>query len=215
MAEEAPQQTPPPEQPEDDGPSVLAVLVLLLSGKALADAVGSLAKTLAIAPIKALGILLAVNYKPADPPKPGKLNTAEKAARLGNLKFRATFIVKAAKRLTDVNDPAEMKAILKKEKEYFKMHRDASARRIQSAKMSDRYSNLYNTPVLGWYAVLDDRTSPDCEYLDGKNYEALNPPGNLHPGSRHPHCRCLPGPPFADAPTVRKLPARFGKDLLG
>lgn len=48
---------------------------------------------------------------------------------------------------------------------------------------------------LGWYTVLDKRTSPECRAADGKNFDPLQPPTIGLPGTVHPRCRCLPGPP--------------------
>lgn len=49
--------------------------------------------------------------------------------------------------------------------------------------------------ALGWYAVLDKKTSPECRAANGKNFDPLQPPAIGLPGTVHPRCRCVPGPP--------------------
>lgn len=189
--------------------TVLAVLAVLVAGPPIAKAVAKIVDETGEGAVEVLSLLKVIGYTASGTPLPGKLNTAAKAARLQNLRYRAAFFVNALKRLS--NTDGDLKPALAQEKKWFAAHKKASAKRVASAKVSDHLSNMYNTPLLGWYATLDSRTTPDCAFLDGNNYEALHPPGDLHPGARHPRCRCVSGPPFMEARTITDddMPAEF------
>lgn len=204
------------ESPEQQNPGnqvneaqVAAIVAVLLSGAALATSAAALAAIVKTSRNVATAALLAIHYKPGKkvPPKP---NTAEAAARLGNLRYRAAFLKAATGRLAAADN---IGAALKRERRLFQAHKVASQRRVEAATASDTLRSRYG-PLLGWHAHLDERTTPDCGYLHGKNYLAEHPPGGLHPGARHMNCRCTAVAPFPGAPVVRKLPRRFGRDLL-
>lgn len=133
-----------------------------------------------------------VNRKPETPPG----GPAERTAHRQNQARRAAYTIKSAYRVRDrvrkqgMNEEQAQIA----EKHLYEAHMKAMERRVEMAKkvdvMSDQHGNM-----LGWYATLDRRTDPECRAADGKNFLADRVPVIGYPGTVHPNCRCVPGPP--------------------
>jgi hypothetical protein len=182
--------------------AVAAVLAagppLLLAVQAISAAVKKPAKLI-------LGALTVMKYKPGKKTAPAGEDIVSAAHRKNRL-YRAAYLLNAATRLASADD---FKAALEREKKLFAAHLEASKRRIEAAKKSQAAADRYG-PVLGWGGILDDRTTPDCRWLIGKNYQATKPPGGLHPGARHARCRCFPVPPHPGKPVITSIPSSLG-----
>lgn len=117
----------------------------------------------------------------------------------------ALYLVHAAERLTTVKSPSEEARAFNLEQRYFQLHLAAEERRMRSAlhvdltavTLSDRSDGL-----LGWYGILDDRTTPECRWAIGRNFVADKMPVIGPPGGVHISCRCTPGPSRPGAPLI-------------
>ena len=136
------------------------------------------------------------------------LRNVSGATRVANLGYRAAYAVAAVKRLVKaVRGPSEesvderLTKALRAEASYLQAHLNASKRREDAANLVDAAARVHG-PLLGWYSVIDEKTTLDCRRANGKNFEVSNPPKIGYPGSVHPFCRCSPGAPFPDARTI-------------
>jgi len=129
----------------------------------------------------------------------------------------ATYLVAAASRLAEAEraDVAwgipgnALRTAMESEERYFLLHLAAEERRMRAAALQDMASLLNvdrdrdaTKGLLGWRAVLDDRTTPECRYAHGRNFKADRMPEIGWPGAVHVHCRCSPGPAIPGAPLI-------------
>lgn len=98
---------------------------------------------------------------------------------------------------------------LTRERRYFGQHIEAAWNRARAAAQVDQAYQSYGG-LLGWYSVRDRSTSRECRAAHGGNFYVDRPPAIGWPGSVHPHCRCMPGPPV---PGGRML-ATFGRPTV-
>lgn len=113
--------------------------------------------------------------------------------------YRAQYLWNAAKRVGKavVSPTDSMGDQLEKERRYFTQHRTAQNIRRRAAIAVDGAANAHGD-VLGWYAVLDEKTTPECRDANGKNFLLYSPPAIGFPGLLHAgNCRCTPGAPHA------------------
>lgn len=115
--------------------------------------------------------------------------------------FRAQYVLASAERLEVARKMGNLPQAKKAEQRYFNQHVEAVANRKASAAAVDKARSRYGDE-LGWYAILDSRTSPECKEANGKNFSASRIPPIGYPGSVHPHCRCRPGRKHATSKTV-------------
>jgi hypothetical protein len=102
---------------------------------------------------------------------------------------------------TEVLDP-----VLERERTYFAQHLNAARARREAAVRVDQEAQRLGSPVLGWHAIRDSRTTPECAAADGHNFEASRPPKIGYPGTLHGGtCRCKPGRPFPGQPHVDEV----------
>lgn len=186
------------------GAEIAAVAAILAAGPPLAMALKAISAVAKLPKKLVLGVLSVLKYKPGKKALPGSGIAAE--ARKRNLRYRAAYLLNATDRLAAADD---LDAALQREKALFASHKEASKRRVDSAKGSAKMVVTTRSNILGWGGILDDRTTPDCRWLIGKNYAADNPPEGLHPGGRHPRCRCYPTPAYIGKPVVTKLPGHL------
>ncbi len=103
---------------------------------------------------------------------------AKRIARPEEATFRGLYLVNAAERRI------AGKRTIGQEHAYLTNHiLAATARNRARAALRDaekRWGEL-----LSWRAVRDERTTPDCLALDGKNFYAHSPPGGTPPGAKH------------------------------
>ena len=108
--------------------------------------------------------------------------------------WRARYLMKSASR--DVPD--------KTERRYFTQHVQADYNRLFAKMRLDAAKNSYG-PVVGWYAKNDGRVTPECRFMNGKNFDPDEPPEIGYPGAGvHNGCRCVPGPPHKNGDLVGK-----------
>ncbi len=126
--------------------------------------------------------------------------------------WRAVYIWGAIERLTRADDLAHAQRL---EHGYFLQQVAAEERRARAAALVDMTSRLLGdreeeqldgrVPLLGWRATIDDRTTPECRWANGRNFRADRIPAIGLPGSVHPRCRCTSGPPVKGAPLMPSL----------
>ncbi len=149
-------------------------------------------------------------------PRPGA-HAAVQATHRVNLIRRAAYYRAAAHRLTTATmlGPAQTERALVVERNYLKQHLAAVARREvvaaavaatarQQAREAKRSGSTWNG-LLGWYATIDELTSPECRRANRRNFDPRHVPAIGFPGAVHPSCRCVPGPPIPGAPRVERL----------
>lgn len=134
---------------------------------------------------------------------------AARAVRDREAVYRAGYVVAAARRLTEaIGGGASLGEALTRERTWYRAHEAARRNRQDAAKAVDAEAAKYGDR-LGWISRDDAKTSPECRAAHGSNFSAANPPGIGYPGSVHPHCRCLPGPPWATRSSVDEKTARL------
>lgn len=193
------QPQPQPGQASDD--EISAVIGLIATGAALGAVATALAGFLKVpltAAVGALGIVGAgtlASFK-QDMPSDGSSGVGTSGGpvaieRRANLRYRAAYIINAARRIAGASDK---KAAVARERTYWAGHQRASARRTKMAKRMAAATRKFG-PVIGWYAKMDNRTTAECRAANGRNFLAAQPPVIGYPGTVHMHCRCLPGAP--------------------
>lgn len=111
--------------------------------------------------------------------------------------FRAHYVLNAARRLANGGDPTA-------EQRFFNQHLEAVTKRRGAASAVDKARARYGN-TLGWQAVMDNRTSPECKAANGKNFDAGRIPAIGYPGAVHPFCRCKPVKKYATSQTVYSI----------
>lgn len=120
--------------------------------------------------------------------------------------YRAAYIVQSAQRLHRiVRAGRPLSDAVRSERSMYQRHLDAQGKRsTQAAKINRQAARFGET--LGWYSVLDARTSAECRAAHGKNFKAGDRPVIGYPGTVHPDCRCTAGKPFRTTATVYEVP---------
>jgi hypothetical protein len=203
MSEQA-QQKAQSESSQQDA-EIAAVVAILVAGPPLITAMKAISVAAKLPKKLVLALLAIIKYKPGKKAQ-AKGSGPVTAALKKNMRYRAAYLINAAQRLAAAPD---LEAAIAREKTLFAAHKEASARRTAAAKASVAMATTSHSPVLGWGGILDNRTTPDCRWLIGKNYSVDNPPEGLHPGARHPRCRCYPTPSYPGKPVVTELPAHL------
>lgn len=108
--------------------------------------------------------------------------------------LRAAYLVNAAQRITE-NPSSHTQSVLS-ELDNFNKHVRADGQRQFGRQRLQAAVNAYG-PIVGWYSVLDDRTTEECREMHGKNFDPSEPPAAGLPGVTHVNCRCRPGPPHS------------------
>jgi SPP1 gp7 family putative phage head morphogenesis protein len=123
--------------------------------------------------------------------------------------WEALYLMAAVDRM----DAAGVSPVSKaRETRYFEQHKVAVERRLRSAALADVTRQLVadrDTPategLLGWRAVMDERTTNECRAANGQNFRADRMPTIGWPGAVHPHCRCSAAPAIPGAPLLRSV----------
>ena len=90
-----------------------------------------------------------------------------------------------------------------REQHYYEQHVEAEERRMRMALMQDAAAGIVaQDALLGWYAVPDASTTPECRYANGRSFKADQMPAIGWPGAVHMRCRCHAGPPRPGAPLL-------------
>lgn len=112
--------------------------------------------------------------------------------------YRAYYVVNATRRLTEAIKSGGIEKALAQEEAHYRAHVEAQASRLAAAGAVDAASERFGS-VVGWYAVLDSRTTPGCKANHGKNFDVRRPPSEGLPGTLHGgSCRCSPGSPHTN-----------------
>ena len=178
---------------------VLAVLVAWFGSKA---AIGATRL-----PAEILGALEMAGYDPSaaakageivlDHPLPGRTRGGSPEAKPGQTaarqvaaeepEMRAQYLLAATERLTEAGESGDFDAAARKEATYAVQHVKAGQNRRAAAKRLDELAGDTDQ-LLVWKTVMDKNTTPDCAALNGRVFQASNPPGI--PGAMHSRCRC-------------------------
>lgn len=139
----------------------------------------------------------------------GPIGPMQKAEHRQAYAWRAIYVWSAAERLLAAKDLAHAEKV---ERGYFYRHVAAEERRDRAAALVDITSKLLgdrteeqtieHIPLLGWRAVIDNRTTPECKWANGRNFRADSIPIIGIPGSVHFRCRCSAGPALKGAPLI-------------
>jgi hypothetical protein len=208
------------QQPPSDYQLAIETALVLGTAVTVADALLPLAAYFGYAKIRRAALRAALESVMSFPPErlgaPGPATLT--AIRLNTMR-RAQFLVAAARRTE--NDLREgvsqnrnlaqvISLAMAREKRYYALHMQAAWNRASAAAKVDSTAGVYGL-LLGWYSVLDSRTSRECRAAAGRNFWADRMPLIGYPGSVHPHCRCYPGRPhegaklLSSAGTLRKV----------
>lgn len=141
----------------------------------------------------------------------GVAHPAVMQQHLSNLRRRAAYLIMAARRMgtavvREHSQPGTLEKALRAEGRYLTQHLQAVAHRNDAVKKTVAAAYRYGED-LGWYAVRDDRTSPECRAAHGSNFRADQPPKIGYPGTVHNACRCKPGPAHRTERTVDQATA--------
>lgn len=140
--------------------------------------------------------------------------TARAATRADMPRYSAWYLINAAKRVQHgVDGGATLPEALRAERRWARLHVQMQMRRRKVAQQVDDTHAAVGGQLLGWVAMDDSRTSPDCRAAGGHNFDPTRPPVIGYPGSVHPQCRCFAGPPYPGAKTVDQ--ALAGRTLEG
>lgn len=183
---------------QQQGPSQaqVATLVALLAGSATVTGAAAGFASLAGVPVAvARALLNQTDRKPLT--VVAGVGPAVRQTAAGEATYRAMFLLNAARRVQDRIDAGMAPAdAVRAEVPNYRAHLAAQQNRAKSAVLVDRAARRFGL-VLGWRAVRDARTTPECLAADGKNFEVLSRPVIGWPGSTHPRCRCRAVAPFA------------------
>lgn len=207
MAEE-PQQDPGAEE------EIAAILAVLAVGASVDATARSLAKVLKVPFEIAWEFLTRIGKAAlASFTRSWPKSTPVAVTHRANLRYRAAFIRNALRRIAAAPDK---QIAMQRELGFWKAHKRAQARRLKMAKRVSVAQKRWGS-MLGWYSVMDARTSGECRAAHGRNFTVWGSdiPVIGWPGTVHPHCRCLPGPPHPggkmvnDSLTVRRHGTTF------
>jgi hypothetical protein len=117
---------------------------------------------------------------------------------------RAAYLVNAVRRLAPAVASGDVDRIVRAERaedRYFAAFLEAERRRGVAASAVALVASQYGIGpdgelLLGWLAVRDNRTSADCRWAHGRNFNALVAPRLGYPGTVHLECRCRPRRPW-------------------
>lgn len=223
-----------PTGPEQQHPTLAELTTALAQAQSIQQVAGLLAKFPAVLPeaVAELMKLGAVRGLVRAPVQSGP-HVAQQAMSRHNLMRRASYLILAGQRVSRAwtNGPRttraeRMRQALRQEKVYLGQHLEAHKRRVRSgaavAQEAARVarsdvSGVFEAPpgLLGWYAVLDDRTSRDCRLANGRNFDPKRVPRIGFPGSVHPACRCRPGPPHPTRLRVEDVRGDVVRTIFG
>lgn len=117
---------------------------------------------------------------------------------------RAAYLINAIRRLAPAVASGDVDRIVRAERaedRYFAAFLEAERRRGVAASAVALVASQYGIDVngellLGWLAILDNKTSADCRWAHRRNFNALVAPRIGYPGTVHLECRCRPRRPW-------------------
>lgn len=116
--------------------------------------------------------------------------------RDAELYYRAAYVVAASQRLNaDLKKRLPLRQALAKEKIYQRQHEKARRNRQETATQIQALAKRHGE-LLGWYRdPASEHSESECRDADGHNFLAAEGTVIGFPGSVHPHCHCVAGPP--------------------
>lgn len=127
---------------------------------------------------------------------------ASRATAASEYVYRAAYLVAAAERIQSrIDQGMTRRQALLAERTNLTAHIHAAANRRRAAQAVDDAAARHGG-LLGWRAVMDERTSAECARANGRNFLVTSRPVIGWPGAAHAHCRCRPVAPFAGAGLV-------------
>lgn len=181
--------------------SIAALIVVNASAKATAEKIATILK--APASLVTAVVTLAMSEPTQvggvwSPSRTGE-GGAEDIVRARAPFYRAAYIENAVDRVSeDVRKGRTLEDAMDTERTFFRQHITSQRNRVRAARVVDIHARRHGL-LLGWYAKMDSRTSPECRAADGKNFRVDDMPRIGYPGAVHPFCRCEPGPPHRRA----------------
>ena len=175
--------------------ATVAVVALLAAGfapAALLQGLIALLMPLGIPPAVTIQLFRIVGYPGLSfaPPAASAGPVATVMGR-GVVARRSMYVVTAGKRMAEGGS-------VKTEQRLYGAHLAAETRRAKAAEQLDAAALQFGD-VLGWKAVLDERTTPLCRAAHGRNFSASRPPQIGYPGVAHGgQCRCRARRPWAN-----------------
>lgn len=117
---------------------------------------------------------------------------------------RAAYLINAVRRLEPAaasGDQSRVDRAMRAEDRFQAAHLEAERRRNVAASAVALVASQYGINdrgelLLGWLAIRDNRTSADCRWAHGRNFNALVVPRIGYPGTVHLDCRCRPRRPW-------------------
>lgn len=203
-------QSPPPDQVTEHA-ALAALVVLLLSGASLAAVTASATAVLAPLGITGLAVSESLRLLYAHVGTPEVLPPGSARAHVARTEWarRAAYVLNAGKRLTQATVTGDPEALAKgvtAERRYLEQHLSAARSRREAAARVDATAHVLGTATLGWKAVMDSRTTPDCARLHRTNFEVAHPPLGILPGTLHGGtCRCVAAAPWPGQPMATEV----------
>ena len=192
------------EQKRQEVIAAIAALIIVggvgsLSGSAATALATQISKLMLIPLPLALAIVTLAMSQPVHVPAPEPSRDGALAATQDDeYLFRAAYIEAAIRRTEQaVRAGYTPEEAARAERRNFLLHVQSQRIRSSAAVAVDRMARQLGTPELGWYTVLDARTSPECRAANGTNFDVGVRPVIGYPGAVHPSCRCKPGKPHA------------------
>lgn len=209
-----PTTTTPPQQPPGDTTDdaiITALVAAILAGWALTKIHDLLTKLHHVEPDTVdymlhktifAKLLTMDTYTPTDP--------ILAAQRQRNIHRRAAYIVNAVRRMNTAlttHQAPTIRATWNQELNHLAAHLQANHKRNESAiNLARRWKHAGHPDLMGWQALLDGNTSPECAEASGRNFDPTVVPTIGYPGSVHPHCRCAAVAAFNTDARVEDLP---------
>ena len=193
------------QQPSGADAALIAAIVALLAIGAAPKPTATKIAALVGLPVAAVAPVVMLAIKGASMAPTAASGTALRNAQENEPWYRAAYILSASRRVhAALRDGVPEEEALAREQRWFKQHLAAQENRRNTAVQVDAAAAKSGNK-LGWYAVLDRKTTPECRAANGKNFDRRKPPPIGYPGSVHPFCRCKAGPPHATKQDVYKL----------
>lgn len=122
--------------------------------------------------------------------------------RDNELYFRSAYIVAASHRLNEaLRGGATLQDAMRQERPFTRAHEQARRNRLNTSIKMQQLADLHG-PLLGWYRDPLSNSETECFDADGHNFLAAEGTVIGFPGSVHPHCHCVAGPPHPDGGMV-------------
>lgn len=114
--------------------------------------------------------------------------------------YQAAYFYNAAIRVQrSMRGGKTLRQALDTEHRWYLAHLHAAENRKRAARQIDQAARAHLSTMLGWKAVIDARTTPECREANGKNFALGAMPVIGYPGMVHSRCRCKAVAPYPDA----------------